>query len=114
MSRNAPNPIGSAPNANNPLADLDEWEVDLKRRYPAPADEADEAVDEHKFRDYAAEARPSVREFYRLNHQHQTFGFVQQKRAQYLGLSTRRMSIWEALEFLNTLVDDSDPDIDLA
>src|SRR5439155_18653254 len=25
----------------------------------------------------------------------------------------RRMSIWEAMEFLNTLVDDSDPDTDL-
>jgi inositol oxygenase len=100
--------------AVNPLADLDEWEEDLKRRYPQPADEVDRAEGEHEFRDYAAEARPSVREFYRLNHRYQTVEFVQQKRDQYLGLTTRRMNIWEALEFLNTLVDDSDPDIDLA
>jgi inositol oxygenase len=99
--------------AANPLADLDEWEDDLKRRYPQPAGETEQGG-EHKFRDYAAEARPSVREFYRLNHRFQTVDFVRQKREQYLGLTTRRMNIWEALEFLNTLVDDSDPDIDLA
>jgi inositol oxygenase len=103
-----------ASSAANPLADLDEWEDDLKRRYPQPAEELTQAEGEHVFRDYAAEARPSVREFYRLNHRFQTFDFVRQKREQYLGLTTRRMNIWEALEFLNTLVDDSDPDIDLA
>ena len=32
------------------------------------------------FRNYAAETRPSVKEFYRLNHRHQTFDFVQEKR----------------------------------
>src|SRR5688572_49861 len=100
--------------AANPLADLDEWEDDLKRRYPLPAGEESEPTSKHKFRDYAAEARPSVREFYRLNHRYQTVDFVRQKREQYLGLTTRRMNIWEALEFLNTLIDDSDPDIDLA
>ena len=95
-----------APPKSDPLKDLDEWEDDLLRRYPeekAPAE----------FRDYAAEARPSVREFYQLNHRYQTFDFVQQKRAEYLPLAKRQMTVWEALEFLNTLVDDSDPDIDL-
>jgi len=93
---------------DHPLASLDDWEDDLLRRYP------EEPADGSKvFRNYAGEAKPGVREFYRLNHQFQTVDFVKQKRAQYLSLSKRRMSIWEAMEYLNTLVDDSDPDIDL-
>ena len=35
------------------------------------------------------------------------------KERQYLGKNQREMGIWEAMEFLNTLVDDSDPDTDL-
>ncbi len=93
----------------NPLADLDEWEEDLRRRYPEP----DANEEDRKFRDYDADARPSVREFYRLNHRHQTMEFVKAKRAEYLPLKKRSMTVWEALEYLNTLVDDSDPDIDL-
>jgi inositol oxygenase len=65
------------------------------------------------FRNYAADARPSVREFYRLNHRHQTLDFVLKKKAQYLSRDRRTMGVWDALEYLNTLVDDSDPDLDL-
>lgn len=95
-----------AENIDTPLADLDEWEDDLRRRYPDPEDS-------DKFRNYEAEARPSVREFYQLNHRYQCVDFVRQKREQFLGLNQRSMTVWEALEYLNTLVDDSDPDIDL-
>jgi inositol oxygenase len=103
-------------NANtHPLASLDEWEDDLLRRYPAP--ESGQGHIDPKtgksFRSYAAEARPSVKAFYELNHRHQTLAFVQSKREQYLPLDKRVMGIWEAMEYLNTLVDDSDPDIDL-
>jgi inositol oxygenase len=63
-----------------------------------------------QFRDYRASARPQVKEFYRLHHRYQTVDFVRAKRAEFLPLARRRMSVWEALEFLNTLVDDSDPD----
>ena len=90
-----------------PLGDSDKWENDLLRRYPR------EGKGGRKFRDYESEARPSVREFYRLNHRHQTMDFVREKQAEYLPLRKRRMTVWEALEYLNTLVDDSDPDIDL-
>jgi len=38
---------------------------------------------------------------------------VREKRAEYLPLAKRQMTVWEALDYLNTLVDDSDPDIDL-
>src|SRR5712671_5827858 len=106
--------------SNKPLADLEEWEDFLKERYPEPqaGAKAFQTVDPEKkieqFRNYEADARPSVREFYRLNHHHQTYDFVQAKRKEFLSLARRRMSIWEAMEFLNTLVDDSDPDTDLS
>ena len=87
---------------------LDDWEQTLETRYPAPGKTQDQ------FRDYRAAVRPGVRDFYRLNHRHQTFDFVQAKKREYLGLTKRRMGVWEAMEFLNTLVDDSDPDTDLS
>jgi len=102
-----------------PLQSLDEWEDFLKERYPedAPAP-AFRATDPDKkpeqFRNYEAEARPSVREFYRQNHRGQTHEFALAKRKEYLSLNRRRMGIWEAMEYLNQLVDDSDPDTDLS
>src|SRR5438093_2184353 len=105
---------------NNPLAGLEEWEEFLKERYPEPqpaakpVPAASAAKKKEEFRNYEAQARPSVREFYRLNHQHQTHDFVQAKRKEFLALNRRQMGVWDALEFLNTLVDDSDPDTDLS
>lgn len=97
-----------------PLDGLDQWEDDLRRRYPAPGaakpQAANGAKSREEFRDYRAEARPEVREFYRLHHAQQTVDFVRAKRAEYLPRRKRTMGVWEALEFLNTLVDDSDPD----
>src|SRR5439155_24740947 len=66
------------------------------------------------FRDYPGHTRPGVREFYLLQHRHQTVEFVQAKRREYLSLDRRRLGVWEAIEFLDRLVDDSDPDIQLA
>ena len=91
---------------NQPLASLDEWEDFLQERYPQPEEKS-------SFRDYGTNVRPGVREFYRLNHRHQSLDFVTAKERQYLGKNQRDMGIWEAMEFLNTLVDDSDPDTDL-
>jgi inositol oxygenase len=98
-------------NESNPLSSLDEWEDDLLRRYPAKDDS--KPTEEKSFRNYAAEARPSVKAFYQLNHRYQTLDFVMRKRSEYLSLNRRKMGIWEAMEYLNTLIDDSDPDIDL-
>ena len=66
------------------------------------------------FRDYRTETRPGVKEFYRLNHCYQTLDFVLAKKREYLPPHRRNMSVWQAMEFLNTLVDDSDPDTDLS
>lgn len=107
----------TAPNAQ-PLTSLDEWEDDVKARYPEPGKPAFQATDPNKkkeeFRNYSANARPSVREFYRLNHTYQSYDFVKEKKADFLRLNRRQMTVWEAAEFLNNLVDDSDPDTDLS
>ena len=66
-----------------------------------------------QFRDYAAEARACVKEFYRLNHTLQTLDAVLEKKRQYLKLDRCEMGVWEAMGHLNALVDDSDPDLDL-
>lgn len=67
-----------------------------------------------EFRDYEAEARSSVKEFYRLNHKNQTLDFVRQKRGEFLSLKKSEMGIWEMAQHLNQLVDDSDPDTDIS
>ena len=73
------------------------------------------ATDKHPkvFRDYAAAARPTVKEFYRLNHRHQTLDFVLAEEAGVPRSRAARDGRLGAMEFLNTLVDDSDPDTDL-
>ena len=120
-------------NENRPLAHIDDWEQSLHARYPsgqktapttdslplaAPIDSATVLEASHRpreeFRNYAAPARETVRDFYRLNHHHQTLDFVLQKKQQYLPPRRLEMGIWEAMEFLNTLVDDSDPDADFS
>jgi inositol oxygenase len=65
------------------------------------------------FRDFERLARPGVREFYRLNHRHQTVDFVRSKRAAYLPPRRSRMGIWDAIEALDAIVDESDPDLEL-
>lgn len=103
---------------DGPLHSLDEWEDDVLRRYPTSESMSPPTIasgqTEEEFRNYGDDVRPAVREFYRLNHHHQTYEFVQQKRRQYIGGNHRRMGIWQAMEFLNTLVDDSDPDTELS
>jgi len=64
-----------------------------------------------EFRNYA-NARSCVEDFYAKNHAHQTLDFVLAKKRDYLPQTRRAMTVWESLDYLNTLVDDSDPDID--
>ena len=96
-----------------PLSSLDQWEDDLLLRYPEPKSVAKEK-DTEAYRNYEDPARDTVREFYRLNHQFQTYDFVLQKRKEYLSFDKKEMSVWDAFDFLNQLVDDSDPDTDLS
>ena len=91
-----------------PLASLDQWEDDLLSRYPEPEHKAKE-----DYRNYDTPERDTVREFYRLNHTYQTYDFVREKEREFLAFDKKELPVWGAMEFLNTLVDDSDPDTDL-
>lgn len=96
---------------DNPLDNLDDWDEDVRRRYPEPSASRTDVKD--GFRDYSDGARDGVREFYRQNHIHQTVEFGRAVREKYLPPKSRQMGIWEAMDYLNQLVDDSDPDIEL-
>lgn len=92
----------------SPLTSLDQWEDDLLVRYPETDTKAKE-----DYRNYDDPARDTVREFYRLNHTYQTYDFVREKESEFLSFNKKELPVWGAMEFLNTLVDDSDPDTDL-
>jgi inositol oxygenase len=97
----------STPTASNPLQHVDQWDDFVASRYQ-------EGKKESEFRKYDPKANPGVAEFYRLNHANQTLAFVLEKEKQYKALQKGKKSIWEAAEFLNRLVDDSDPDTDVS
>jgi inositol oxygenase len=92
--------------SQSPLLKLDDWDDFLEGRYK-------EGKPETEFRQYDAKADPGVAEFYRLNHEKQTVAYALGKEKEYFGLNRGKKSIWEAADYLNTLVDDSDPDTDL-
>src|SRR5437016_41733 len=100
--------------ADNPLQSLEEWDTFLKERYPEAMAPSPAGKDRDAYRNYDSPGRDTVREFYRLNHRYQTLEFVLQKKQEWLAFDKRRMTPWEALEYLNTLIDDSDPDISLS
>lgn len=90
----------------NPLASIEEWEDDVLERYPEPFEKSKE-----EYRNYVDSARQdTVKEFYRLNHTFQTYEFAKNKQEHFLKFDKKEMSIWDAVDFLNTLIDDSDPD----
>lgn len=96
----------------SPLNSLEDWEDDLLERYPDPAESKEKNKDE--YRNYQdSERQKTVQEFYRLNHTYQTYDFVVEKEQEFLKFDKREMTLWDAVDFLNTLVDDSDPDTDL-
>jgi len=93
--------------AEGPLENLEQWDDAVRDRY-------DPNKKQEEFRQYNDTTPPVVREFYRENHQKQTRDFVLAKQREYGTLDRAEMGIWEAMEHLNTLVDDSDPDTDLS
>lgn len=96
----------------NPLQSLDEWEDDVLQRYPDPGTTTSNKTKE-EFRNYESPVRDTVKEFYRLNHKFQTYDFVKEKKNNFLKFDKKEMPVWDAFDFLNQLVDDSDPDTDL-
>ena len=96
----------------HPLDSLDSWEDFLAARYPEQPTSSFKNHDD--YRNYESSQNEAIKEFYRLNHTGQTYDFVRGKEDDYLARNRRQMSIWEAMEFLNQLADDSDPDTDLS
>lgn len=68
---------------------------------------------EDEFRDYEHAVPDRVKHFYLQNHTYQTMAFVQNKRETYLPLKKAQLSVWQVMDFLDTLVDESDPDLDV-
>jgi inositol oxygenase len=89
-----------------PMDSLENWDEFLEGRYK-------EGKSQEEFRQYDQQANPGVAEFYRINHERQTVAYVLGKEKEYFSLTRGEKTIWEAAEYLNTLVDDSDPDTDL-
>ena len=96
---------------NAPLKSIDVWDDDVLARYPDPESIAQKSTED--FRNYDSTEKDRVREFYRLNHKYQTYDFVRNKEKEFLKFDKKEMPVWDAFQFLNQLVDDSDPDTDL-
>ncbi|KAJ7615472.1 DUF706-domain-containing protein [Roridomyces roridus] len=91
---------------------VDEVNV-IKGRGWSSASEFDAEKDKTQFRQYE-DACDRVKNFYKEQHEKQTVEFNIKMRANMREKTRARMGIWEAMEMLNTLVDDSDPDTDLS
>ncbi|KIK93207.1 hypothetical protein PAXRUDRAFT_829202 [Paxillus rubicundulus Ve08.2h10] len=69
--------------------------------------------DKTLFRQYET-ACDRVKAVYKEQHEKQTVAFNIKARVDFKSRKRARMSIWQAMEMLDTLVDDSDPDTDLS
>ncbi|HJP02458.1 MAG TPA: inositol oxygenase family protein [Planctomycetota bacterium] len=65
------------------------------------------------FRDHEADQAAGVRAFYREHNARQTLEFSLAKQAEYLPPRRMRAGLWEVMERLEAVVDESDPDTDL-
>ncbi len=74
---------------------------------------ASEVKEKEEYRTFDESSPEHVKEFYRLNHALQTVDFVCQKKKKYTPLRKQKIGIWEAIKQMDTIVDESDPDIDL-
>jgi inositol oxygenase len=74
-----------------------------------------EAKSVNEFRDYSSANAyfDRVKQTYQNIHTHQTVTFVEDKIACWCKFDKHRMTVMEALDLLNTMVDESDPDINL-
>jgi len=71
-------------------------------------------TEEVSFRNYVSgEFQKRVQENIRLNHKNQTLQYVLNCKEKYSKLNVMKMNIWDALDLLNEVKDDSDPDTNL-
>ncbi|KXN80873.1 Inositol oxygenase 1 [Leucoagaricus sp. SymC.cos] len=91
---------------------IDEVNV-LKGKLWNDKSEFDEVKDKSTFRDYEG-ACDRVKKFYREQHRKQTVEYNKKARDAFKNRKRVYLSVWEAMELLNTLVDESDPDTSLS
>ncbi|CZR50927.1 probable inositol oxygenase [Phialocephala subalpina] len=84
-----------------------------KEKSMLEASEFDAEKDKTKFRQYE-EACDRVKNFYREQHEKQTVAYNLKARNDFKSKTRAEMTIWEAMEKLNTLIDESDPDTSLS
>ncbi|KAJ3503037.1 hypothetical protein NMY22_g18389 [Coprinellus aureogranulatus] len=112
-------PIAIAPSASAAALDLDATsdaidEVNqLRGRMWDDESEFDKEKEKECFRDYD-NACDRVKNFYKEQHEKQTVAFNIKARVDFKSRKRGRMGVWEAIELLNTLVDESDPDTSLS
>ncbi|KAG2142337.1 DUF706-domain-containing protein [Suillus clintonianus] len=85
----------------------------LKAKVWDSQSEFDSTKDKETFRQYET-ACDRVKNFYKEQHEKQTVAFNIKARMEFKSRKRVRMGIWQAMEMLNTLVDDSDPDTELS
>lgn len=88
--------------------DMTQEEIDIYEKSKFDADK-----DKTQFRQYE-EACDRVKNFYREQHEKQTVAYNLKARNEFKSKTRAEMTIWEAMEKLNTLIDESDPDTSLS
>ncbi|EKG17920.1 Inositol oxygenase [Macrophomina phaseolina MS6] len=84
----------------------DEVDIYTKSKFDAEKDKT-------QFRQYE-EACDRVKNFYREQHEKQTVAYNIKARNDFKSKTRAEMTVWEAIEKLNTLIDESDPDTSLS
>lgn len=77
------------------------------------ASQFDTEKDKAQFRQYL-NASEQIKDFYREQHEKQTVAYNLKARIRFKTKRRAKMTVWEAMEKLNTLIDESDPDTSLS
>lgn len=88
---------GTATQENKDISEKSQWDAEK---------------DKTQFRQYE-EACDRVQNFYREQHEKQTVAYNLKARNDFKSKTRAEMTIWQAMEKLNTLIDESDPDTSL-
>nr|POE46869.1 inositol oxygenase 1 [Quercus suber] len=100
------NVMKAAMRVQNGTATQEEVDLYAKSRFDAEKDKT-------QFRRYE-DACDRVKDFYREQHEKQTVAYNLQARHDFHSRTRAKMTIWQAMEKLNSLLDDSDPDTSLS
>ncbi len=83
-----------------------DWEKFLQTKYTP------EVKEQAEYRNYE-DTSDHVKHFYKINHTNQTLDFVLEQKRKYGSLNKINMSIWQVMNILDSMIDESDPDLQL-